>query len=433
MRDRNHDRTGISEFEENESTVRYYCRQMPSVFARALNARVWDEDGVEYIDFLSGCGSLNYGHNHPRIKASLIDYLVSDGVLNALDLHTVAKRSFLRALREVILKPRGIDYRVQFTGPTGTNAVEAALKLARKVTGRRSVVAFTNAFHGMTLGALSVTARGRHQRSAGVPLGDVVRLPYEGYCGAGIVELDRFEAMVQDPSGGLEAPAAFIVETIQGEGGLNSASAEWLQHLARISHRLGSLLIVDDVQAGCGRTGDFFSFEESGIVPDIVCLAKSIGGIGLPLAVLLIKPDCDQWAPGEHNGTFRGNNLAFVTGKAALELWRDREFDASLKTSSTMVRSWMEAVAADLGVRRVRPKGRGMISGLAFVDHKAASLVAAEAFRRNLIIETSGPHSEVIKLLPPLTIEHDLLKEGLRRLRAAIETVVERVYLRPAA
>jgi diaminobutyrate-2-oxoglutarate transaminase len=247
------------------------------------------------------------------------------------------------------------------------------------------------------------------------------------------VELDRFEAMVQDPSGGLEAPAAFIVETIQGEGGLNSASAEWLQHLARISHRLGSLLIVDDVQAGCGRTGDFFSFEESGIVPDIVCLAKSIGGIGLPLAVLLIKPDCDQWAPGEHNGTFRGNNLAFVTGKAALELWRDREFDASLKTSSTMVRSWMEAVAADLGVRRVRPKGRGMISGLAFVDHKAASLVAAEAFRRNLIIETSGPHSEVIKLLPPLTIEHDLLEEGLRRLRAAIETVVEHVYLRPAA
>jgi diaminobutyrate-2-oxoglutarate transaminase len=161
MRDRNHDRTEISEFEENESTVRYYCRQMPAVFARALNARVWDEDGVEYIDFLSGCGSLNYGHNHPRIKARLIDYLVSDGVLNALDLHTVAKRSFLRALREVILEPRGIDYRVQFTGPTGTNAVEAALKLARKVTGRRSVVAFTNAFHGMTLGALSVTARGR--------------------------------------------------------------------------------------------------------------------------------------------------------------------------------------------------------------------------------------------------------------------------------
>jgi len=433
MSNTSHARTATSEFEERESKVRYYCRQMPAVFARALNARVWDEDGVEYIDFLSGCGSLNYGHNHPRIKAGLIDYLAGDGVLNALDLHTVAKRDFLRALREIILEPRGIDYRVQFTGPTGANAVEAALKLARKVTGRRSIVAFTNAFHGMTLGALSVTARGRHQRSAGVQLGDVVRLPYDGYFGAGIAELDRFEAMVQDPSGGLEAPAGFIVETVQGEGGLNSASAEWLQYLARLSRRLGAVLIVDDIQAGCGRTGDFFSFEKSGIAPDIVCLAKSIGGIGLPLAVLLIKPECDQWAPGEHNGTFRGNNLAFVAGASALQLWRDTEFDASLRTSIATIQSWMAALVADLGAGRVHPKGRGMISGLAFADHEAASLVAAEAFRRNLIIETSGPHSEVIKLLPPLTIEQDVLDEGLRRLGAAIQTAIEQVYLRQAA
>ncbi|MGP0091330.1 MAG: diaminobutyrate--2-oxoglutarate transaminase [Xanthobacteraceae bacterium] len=429
----NYTRLATSEFDERESKVRYYCRQMPAVFARALNARMWDEDGVEYIDFLSACGSLNYGHNHPRIKAGLIDYLASDGVLNALDLHTVAKRDFLCALREIILEPRGLDYRVQFTGPSGTNAVEAALKLARKVTGRRSIVAFTNAFHGMSLGALSVTARGRHQRSAGVQLGDVVRLPYDGYVGAGIVELDRFEAMVEDPSGGLEAPAAFIVETIQGEGGLNSASAAWLQHLARLSRRLGSVLIVDDIQAGCGRTGDFFSFEKSGISPDIVCLAKSIGGIGLPLAVVLIKPEYDQWGPGEHNGTFRGNNLAFVAGTSALQLWRESEFQASLGTSIATVQSWIEAVVMDLGACRVHAKGRGMISGLAFADHEAARLVAAEAFRRNLIIETSGPHSEVIKLLPPLTIEHDLLEEGLMRLRSAIDTAVGQVRLRPAA
>ena len=189
MRDVSRTNAPFAEFEACESAVRSYCRDMRAVFARAVNARLWDEDGVEYIDFLSACGSLNYGHNHPALKARLVDYLTRDGVLASLDLHTVAKRDFLRTLRDVVLAPRGLTYRVQFTGPTGTNAVEAALKLARKVTGRRSVVAFTNAFHGMTLGALAVTARESRRRAAGVVLGDVVRLPYEGYLGAGTAEL----------------------------------------------------------------------------------------------------------------------------------------------------------------------------------------------------------------------------------------------------
>jgi diaminobutyrate-2-oxoglutarate transaminase len=293
------------------------------------------------------------------------------------------------------------------------------------VTGRRTVVAFTNAFHGMTAGALAVSGRGRQRGSAGIPSGDVVRLPYDGYGGAGTEELERFETMVGDPSGGVEAPAAFIVETVQGEGGLTMARAEWLRHLAAMASRLGSLLLVDEVQTGCGRTGAFFSFEQSGIVPDIVCLAKSIGGIGLPLALALIRPDFDQWSPGEHNGTFRGNNLAFVAGTAALNLWGESEFLAGVESSMACIRGWIDGMVAELGANEVAPRGRGMMTGLAFADPSAARRIAAEAFRRNLLIETTGPQGEVLKLFPPLTIEADVLAEGLRRLGGAIAAVVQ--------
>jgi diaminobutyrate-2-oxoglutarate transaminase len=406
---------------------------MRAVFTSAVNARVLDEDGNSYIDFLSACGSLNYGHNHPRLKARLIEFLNRDGLLNGLDLHTSAKRDFLKAFRDIVLAPRGLDYKVQFTGPTGTNAVEAALKLARKVTGRQAVVAFTNAFHGMSLGALAAGARQQNRAAGEVRAEGITRLPYDGYHGAGTAELDRYAAMVEDPSGGVERPAAFIVETIQGEGGLNVASTEWLRHLAHVAKRLGALLIVDEVQAGCGRSGDFFSFESAGLEPDLVCIAKSIGGIGLPMALVLIRPQHDVWAPGEHNGTFRGNNLAFVAATAALEFWREPEFIAGLAANVARVRDWLDAVAADLGPARVRVKGRGLMIGLAFEDHAMAKRVAADAFRAGLLIETSGPHGEVVKLLPPLTIEPDMLEEGLRRLRSAIEGVLDLSQLRPAA
>jgi diaminobutyrate-2-oxoglutarate transaminase len=420
----------LSEFESSESAVRYYCRQMPAVFARAVNARIWDENGREHIDFLAACGSLNYGHNHPRIKAAVIEYLAADGILNSLDLHTAAKRTFLRAFREIILAPRGSNYRVQFTGPTGTNAVEAALKLARKVTGRVPIAAFTNAFHGMSLGSQSVGGR----KPKGAPVaGEVQRLPYEGYRGAGLIELDRFEEMVRDPSGGMELPAAFIVETVQGEGGLNSASAAWLQHLAAIARRLGALLIVDDVQAGCGRTGNFFSFEGLGIEPDLVCLAKSIGGIGLPMALVLVKPEYDQWLPGEHNGTFRGNNLAFVAGASALELWKDPEFISSVQRSTAIIQQWIGGTVADVGPAVARPKGRGLMAGISFDDPAVAQEIAAEAVGMGLLIETAGSHGEVVKLLPPLTIEEQVLIEGLRRLQAAIRRVLHHRQMKSAA
>jgi diaminobutyrate-2-oxoglutarate transaminase len=410
----------LEEFRVNESNARYYCRKMPALFVTARNACLWDRDGVRYIDFLAGCGTLNYGHNHPRMKEAAVKHLMADGVVHGLDLHTDAKLTFMRQFREVILEPRGLQYRMQFTGPTGTNAVEAALKLARKVTGRRTVVAFTRAFHGVTLGALAATAAESSRRASEPLLDGVIRLPFDGYHGAGIAELDRFEAMVRDRSGGIECPAAYIVETVQGEGGLNVASAPWLRRLADLAASTGALLIVDDVQAGCGRTGTFFSFERAGIKPDLVCLAKSISGLGLPMALLLIKPEHDVWAPGEHNGTFRGNNLAFATATAALDLWTKSSFAADILRRSQIIQDWMSETIAAYPRLRLQARGLGMMLGLCFQNGEQCGRTIRAAYANGVLIEAAGPDDEVLKILPPLTIETKILREGLEQLRCAI-------------
>ncbi len=312
-------------FEHRESAVRSYCRTWPKVFDRAAGSWLYDEDGRAYLDFFTGASALNYGHNNPALKRALLDYLAGDRVIHSLDMHTVAKAEFLTAFDEIILQPRQLDYRVQFPGPGGANAVEAALKLARKVTGRTEVIAFTGAFHGMTLGALAVTGSKFHRDGAGVPLPNAIQVPFGCRLDGGDAGSPGIERLLQDSGAELDEVAAVIVETVQGEGGINVAPLEWLSELAELCQRHGILLIVDDVQMGCGRTGPFFSFEAAGIKPDIVCLSKSISGYGLPLALTLIRPDLDIWKPGEHNGTFRGINPAFVTGTAALRVyWQDK-------------------------------------------------------------------------------------------------------------
>ena len=317
----------MNTFEQYESEVRGYCRSFPAMFTSAKGAWMIDAEGRRYLDFFCGAGVLNYGHNPDRIKQALLAYLMRDGITHSLDMYTEAKQGFIERFNEVILQPRGLRYKFQFPGPTGTNAVEAALKLARKVTGREQVVGFTNAFHGMTLGALAVTGNGFKRAGAGVPLGHTASVPFDGYLGEGTDTLDYFEALLKDEGSGMDKPAAVIVETVQAEGGVNVASIEWLQRLRRVTEEHGVLLIVDDIQVGCGRTGTFFSFEDAGIVPDIVTLSKSLSGYGLPLALVLIKPELDQWAPGEHNGTFRGQNPSFVTATAALNFWTDNTLE----------------------------------------------------------------------------------------------------------
>jgi len=410
--------TGASQsvFDRIESNVRGYCRSFPTTFSTAQNAILVDADGNEYIDFLAGAGTLNYGHNNEHLKQPMLDYLESDGILHGLDMHTEAKEQFLEVFERRVLWPLELDYKVQFTGPTGTNAVEAAFKLARNVTGRTNIVSFTNGFHGVSLGSVAATANSHFRNASGVPLDNVTFMPYAGYLGDEFDSLALFERMLADNSSGLDHPAAVVVETVQGEGGINAASYEWLQRLESICQANEILLIVDDIQAGCGRTGTFFSFERAGIVPDIVTLSKSLSGYGLPMSVVLMKSELDAWEPGEHNGTFRGNNLAFVTATAALEhYWSSRAFTREIDRKAGVVRDRFKAIAERFADDvTLEPKGRGMMRGLGCSEFpQLAGAVVAEAFQRGLVIETSGTDSHVLKYLGPLTIEDDNLERGL--------------------
>lgn len=411
-------------FERNESEVRSYCRSFPAKFERASGYTMWDVEGKAYLDFFAGAGALNYGHNPPEMKRKLMAYLVEDGISHTLDMASRAKEDFLSRFSGIILKPRGLDYKVMFPGPTGTNSVESALKLARKVTGRQTVMSFTNAFHGMTLGALAVTGNKFKRGGAGVPLHHAVSMPYDGYLGSDINTLDYIESYLKDSGSGISLPAAVIVETLQGEGGIQVASDQWLKGLASICKRYGILLIVDDVQMGCGRTGPFFSFERSGIVPDIVCLSKSIGGYGLPMALTLIKPELDRWKPGEHNGTFRGNNLAFVAASEALNYWQTGKFEEEIGEKASFLSRELENMTREFPDLNGERRGLGLMQGIAF-EPGAADRISRLAFERGLIMETSGTDSEVIKIMPPLTIDRDGLKRGLGLLKECLVELVD--------
>jgi len=412
----------IPMFDRVESGVRSYSRSFPKLFNKAVGATIYDAQGAGYTDFLAGCSSLNYGHNDPDLKRALIDYIAQDGIAQGLDMFTDAKAAFLSRFEAVILKPRELDYRVQFTGPTGANAVEAAMKLARKVTGRTNIIAFTNGFHGVTLGALAATGNAKHRGGGGTPLSGVTRAAFDGYFGPDINTADLLEQQLDDPSSGIDAPAAIIVETVQGEGGLNAASAAWLRQIEAIARRHGALFIIDDIQAGCGRTGGFFSFEGMGLSPDIVTLAKSISGMGLPMALTLIKPEHDIWTPAEHNGTFRGNNHAFVTARASLDkFWATDDFAREVAAKAEVLAERLGRIASAHGLHL---RGRGMMLGVDAGSGETAAAVCAACFKQGLIIETSGSHDEVVKVLAPLTIKHAQFRDGLDTLVAAFDAVM---------
>ena len=412
----------IAIFNRRESEARSYCRGFAKVFSKAVGSEITDNSGRSYIDFLAGCSSLNYGHNDPDMKAALVEHVAGDGIAHGLDLHTETKADFLTAFEDHILKPRGMDHRVMFTGPTGANAVEAAMKIARKVTGRDTIVAFTNGFHGVTLGALSATANGYHRGGAGTTLNGVTRMPFDGYMGAQCDSTKFLETVLSDGSSGIDAPAAILLETVQGEGGLNAASPEWIKRVADLAKEHGALLIVDDIQAGCGRTGTFFSFEEMGITPDIVTMAKSISGFGLPMALTLVRPEHDVFGPAEHNGTFRGNTHAFVTARVAIEkFWADDRFQKDIAAKADILTEALSDLAAL--VPGAFLKGRGMMQGVDVGSGDLAEAICARAFEKGLIIETSGSEDQVVKVLAPLTTPEATFRKGLNILLDAARDV----------
>ena len=411
-------------FEKYESNVRSYIRNFPEVFVSAKGARLTGRSGREYIDFFAGAGALNYGHNDEGMKQKLLDYVLSDGIAHSLDMATAAKERFLSRFNEVILAPRKMSYKMMFPGPTGTNAVESALKLARKVKGRDGVVSFTNAFHGMTLGSLAVTGNAFKRSGAGLPLDNTTFMPYCGYMD-GLESLDYFERTLEDGGSGIDLPAAVIVETVQGEGGINVCSMTWLKRLEQMCRRWDMLLIVDDIQAGCGRTGTFFSFEPADISPDLVCLSKSLSGYGLPLSVVLIKPEYDVFAAGEHNGTFRGNNMAFVTATEALRFWENDDLTKDVARKAGIIRATFEKIASAHPQFEPDVRGRGFMQGIALNSGEIAGAICAEAFKNGVLMETSGPDGEVVKILAPLTIGDVDLIAGLDILTAAFATVAQ--------
>lgn len=417
----------MTEQAQLESDVRSYSRAWPTVFERASGSLMFDQEGNEFLDFFSGAGALNYGHNNPYLKRVAIDHLTDDRIVHSLDMFTTVRKEFLETFSEEILKPRSLDYRVIFPGPGGANSVEAALKLARKVTGREAIINFTNAFHGMTLGALSVTGNSMKRGGAGVPLTHATPMPYDDYFDQEVPDFMYLDSLLSDEGSGLNEPAAVIVETVQGEGGMNAARAEWLRGLADLCKRHGILLIVDDIQMGCGRTGDFFSFEDAGIVPDMICLSKSISGFGLPMALTLVRPELDIWEPGEHNGTFRGIGLAFATATESIRrYWRDDQLKNSTLAKGTYAEGRLNRLVAAYPDHGLVAKGRGLARGLEFADAEKADEACAEAFLRGLLMETSGPNGEVMKLLPALTIGDEEFERSFEIIDESVAAVLDR-------
>ena len=415
----------MSIYEELESNVRSYCRSFPVSFNRAKMSKMYADDGREYIDFFNGAGALDYGHNNDYIKKRIIEYIESDGISHALDLHTRVKGEFLTTFRNLILKPRGLDYKVMFCGPTGTNSVEAALKLSRKVTGRTGIFALSGSFHGMTLGSLSITSGKVPRAGAGIPLNGVTFIPHP-HSHPELDTIAYMEELMTDEYSGVEKPAAVFIETVQAEGGVIVLSDKFIRDLRDLCDRQGVLLVVDEIQVGCGRTGKFFSFEQAGIIPDMVTLSKSISGYGLPMALLLLKPEHDIWTPAEHNGTFRGNQMAFVGAKAALEYREEHRLEEKTLKDEALVRKFVTERLLPMD-KNLQYRGKGLIHGVDFgrVEiEDAAGLVGKECFLNGLVIERAGRGDCVLKIMPALTIEEDELIKGLEIIEEAMKKVL---------
>jgi diaminobutyrate-2-oxoglutarate transaminase len=441
---------------ERESAARTYARTLPIVPVRAEGATIVGADGRTYLDCLSGAGTLALGHNHPDVVQAIIDTLSRGAPLHTLDLATPEKDAFTEELRACLPPGLGDDVKLHFCGPSGADAVEAAIKLAQTATGNQTLLAFTGGYHGMTAGALAVTGNVAVKNPLPAAA-SVVRLPFPHpyRCPFGVgtgrtagpdgaeLSIRYVERLLDDPLGGVTDPAALIVEAVQGEGGVVPAPDGWLRAVREITRRRGIPLILDEVQTGVGRTGRFWAAQHSGIAPDILVMSKAIGG-GQPLAVIAYRAELDVWTPGAHTGTFRGNQLAMAAGRATLRRVRRDGLD----DRAAILGARLLAGLADLA--RCRPhvghvRGRGLMLGAELVDptvvpdtggaHPAdprlAALVRAECLRRGLIIELGGRHGAVIRLLPPLIISEIQADRILATLADAIDAAVHRLVATP--
>jgi len=421
--------------ERRESNARVYGRHLPIAVEAAAGSFVRDVDGNVFIDFLTGAGVLSLGHNHPELVAVAAEQL--GRFCHGLDLPTPAKDAFTEA--QLSMLPVGMQdrTRVHFCGPTGANAVDAAIKLCKTATGRGDVIAFQGGFHGTThLGmALTGLVANRSPVANGVP--GVHFFPFSNCadcplglsragCATNCVEL--LERSLRDPNGGIPLPAAVIVEMVQGEGGVVAADPEFVRRLRRLTRELGVPLVVDEVQTGCGRTGTWFAFEQYDIEPDVIVASKALSGIGQPVAIILYDERLDVWAPGAHTGTFRGNQLAFAAGAAAVRIVRRDDVLGNVRARAAQIAQHLEGLRTHPWVHDVR--GRGLMWGIELADPvdgrpgRLAERVQARCLAEGLIVELGGRDDRVVRLLPPLNVVAEVVDVACSILLDAIHRTV---------
>ena len=402
--------------------MRSYCRKYPVIFERAVNDTIYSESGDAYIDFLSVAGSMNYGHNNPYIKSAVLEYLSVDRIINSLDMYTKAKERFIQTFEEEILIPRKLDYKIMCCGQRVQTRSKPLLSWPGKIRDGKTSLLFSGTFHGMTLGSPALTTDQLSRHGTGVPLNNVTFVPYDGT----YYSIDYIKRILSDDHSGIEKPSAMILETVQAEGGINVASVGWLKEIRQICDENDILLIIDEIQVGNGRTGSFFSFERAGIVPDMVILSKSISGFGLPMSLLLMKRELDIFRPAEHNGTFRGNQLAFVGGTAAIQYYNETGIEQKVRLRSGQMETYLKDEILPLD-KRLSVRGIGMIWGIDFsrIDPSLAMAAVHRAFQNKLIVEVAGRNDSVIKLMPPLTIHEDTLQKGLRILKDTVSDILK--------
>ncbi|MEB5475862.1 diaminobutyrate--2-oxoglutarate transaminase [Acinetobacter pollinis] len=423
-----------------ESNVRSYPRKLPLAIAKAQGCWVTDVEGKEYLDCLAGAGTLALGHNHPAVIQSIQDTLASGVPLHTLDLTTPLKDKFTETLLSHL--PGGKEeYCLQFCGPSGADATEAAMKLAKTYTGRGAVVSFSGGYHGMTHGSLSVTGNLGAKNAVSNMMPGVQFLPYphEYRCPLGLggeAGVDAltyyFEQFIEDVESGVTKPAAVILEAIQGEGGVVVAPTKWLRKIREVTEKHGIVLILDEVQAGFSRSGKMFAFEHAGIEPDIIVMSKAVGG-SLPLAVLGIKRKFDAWSPGAHTGTFRGNQLAMGTGLASLQVIKEQNLAQNAQERGDYIQAEIKKLAQEFPcIGNVR--GRGLMIGVEIVDErlpadhmgsfpadsKLTAAIQAACFHNQLLLEKGGRNGTVIRLLCPLIITQEETEELIKRFKKAL-------------
>jgi len=431
---------------EKESNAQSYPRHFPLVIQKAKGIIITDTEGKSYYDCLAGAGTLALGHNHDVAVAAISDVLAKQIPLHTLDLATPLKLEFMEEIFSMLPEPLRNTTKIQFCGPTGADGVEAAIKLVKNATKGKSILAFQGGYHGSTQATMAMSGNLSKKQHLQSLLPDVhfLPFPYEYRCPFGVGEgmtaklsAQYIENLLDDCESGIAAPCGLIVETVQGEGGAVPAAIEWLQEIRRITAERGIPLIIDEVQAGIGRTGTMFSFEHAGIIPDVIVCSKAIGG-SLPMAVVIYKEELDQWKPGAHTGTFRGNQLGMATGLATLKYMKQHNVLDNVKQRSEqfferlcrLKQKYPEVGDVRgrglmIGVEVVDPNGRKDRLGHYPASGELAALIQERCFKNGLIIEVGGRRSAVLRFLPPLTITEQETSEVCRLFEQSVAEAVE--------